>query len=158
MHNKGSHTKYNIQPLIRHIRYWVQTQFSLFRCKVLHGTPYSIIYITWSNKNPSIRSHEENMKYFFQMINDCNFLYETKCIDHYQKCKFASMICKTRCPADTNTNDVEKTCIKNPNKIYGHWQYYKFLCISYISKYSNHWQFHKSCSCTKIEFFLMPGL
>lgn len=35
------------------------------------------------------------------------------------------MICKTRCPADTNTNDVEKTCIKNPNKIHGHWQYYK---------------------------------
>lgn len=116
MHNKGSHTKYNIQPLIRHIRYWVQTQFSLFRCKVLHGTPCSIIYITRSNKNPSIRSHDENMKYFFQMINDCNFLYETKCIDHYQKCKFASMICKTRCPADTNTNDVEKTCIKIQTK------------------------------------------
>lgn len=49
---------------------------------------------------------------FFHMIYDCNCLYETNCMDHYQKCKFALMICKTRCPADTNTNDVKKTCKK----------------------------------------------
>lgn len=55
---------------------------------------YIIIYITWS-RNHSIWSHDENMKYFFHMIYDCNCLYETKCMDHYQKCKFASMICKT---------------------------------------------------------------
>lgn len=41
-------------------------------------------------------------------------------------------------PANTNTNDVKKTCKKKKSKqIHGHWQYYKFFCISYISKYSN---------------------
>lgn len=77
---------------------------------------------------------------FFHMTYECNCLYETKCMDHYQKCKFALMICKTRCPADTNTNDVKKTCKKKKKQSkqnHGHWQYYKFLCISYISKYSN---------------------
>lgn len=43
-------------------------------------------------------------------------------------------------PANTNTNDVKKTCKKKKKQSkqnHGHWQYYKFLCISYISKYSN---------------------
>lgn len=82
---------------------------SLFRCKVWHGIDHyihnmvqkSLNLITWWK-------HE----IFFHMIYDCNCLYETKCMDHYQKCKFASMICKTRCPANTNTNDVKKTCKK----------------------------------------------
>lgn len=87
------------------------------------------------------------------MIYDCNCLYETKCMDHYQKCKFASMICKTRCPANTNTNDVKKTCKKNPNKsmVTG--------SITNSSVYHTYQNIQtKSCSCTKIEFFLMPGL
>lgn len=90
------------------------------------------------------------------MTYECNCLYETKCMDHYQKCKFALMICKTRCPADTNTNDVKKTCKKkknNPNKtmVTG-----SIINFSVYHTYQNIQT--KSCSCTKIEFFLMPGL
>lgn len=96
---------------------------------------YIIIYITWS-RNHSIWSHDENMKYFFHMIYDCNCLYETKCMDHYQKCKFASMICKTILLTRIPTM-WRKHVKKKSKQIHGHWQYYKFFCISYISKYSN---------------------
>lgn len=56
-------------------------------------------------------------------------------------------------PANTNTNDVKKTCKKNPNKsmVTG--------SITNSSVYHTYQNIQtKSCSCTKIEFFLMPGL
>lgn len=97
---------------------------------------YIIIYITWS-RNHSIWSHDENMKYFFTW-----YMTAVVCM----KPNVWTIIKNASLPQWFARLDVLLTRIptmwrkhvkKKSKQIHGHWQYYKFFCISYISKYSN---------------------
>lgn len=97
---------------------------------------YIIIYITWS-RNHSIWSHDENMKYFFTW-----YMTAIVCMKPivWTIIKNASLpqwfarldVLLTRIPTMWRKHVKKKS-----KQIHGHWQYYKFFCISYISKYSN---------------------
>lgn len=103
------HTQHSAFKQTRYIEY--KRSYLSFDAKFYIA--YHYVHNAWS-KNPLFWSHDENMIFFLH--DKClYFLYEpnarTMIKNALPQC-FASIICKNISPADMNTKNVEKTCVK----------------------------------------------